>query len=36
MNDFPITDLLDDDECLAWRERHLHPQGLVLTHVRQL
>jgi transposase-like protein len=29
MIDFPITDLLDDDECLAWLERHLHPQGLV-------
>jgi transposase-like protein len=27
MLDFPITDLLDDAECLAWLERHLHPQG---------
>jgi transposase-like protein len=29
MIDFPITDLLDDAECLAWLERHLHPQGFV-------
>jgi transposase-like protein len=28
MIDFPIDDLLDDDACLQWLERHLHPDGL--------
>jgi transposase-like protein len=28
MIDFPIDDLLDDDACLRWLERHLHPEGL--------
>jgi transposase-like protein len=32
MIDFPITDLLDDAECLVWLERHLHPQGFVCPH----
>jgi transposase-like protein len=32
MTDFPITDLLDDAECLAWLEHHLHPQGFVYPH----
>lgn len=26
--DFPITELLDDEACVTWLERHLHPQGL--------
>jgi hypothetical protein len=28
MIDFPNTDLLDDDCCTLWLERHLHPGGL--------
>jgi transposase-like protein len=32
MIDFPLTDLLDDAECLAWLEHHLHPQGFVCPH----
>jgi hypothetical protein len=28
MIDFPITDVLDDDSCTRWLERHLHPAGL--------
>lgn len=32
MIDFPITDLLDDAECLTWLERYLHPQGFVCPH----
>jgi transposase-like protein len=28
MLDFPIGDLLDEDACLSWLEKHLHPQGL--------
>src|SRR5437867_4391395 len=28
MIDFPIDDLLDEDACLHWLERHLHPGGL--------
>jgi transposase-like protein len=32
MIDFPITDLLDDAECLVWLERHLHPHGFVCPH----
>jgi transposase-like protein len=29
MIDFPITELLADSICTIWRERHLHPRGLV-------
>lgn len=32
MIDFPITDLLDDDSCTLWLERHLHPGGLQCPH----
>jgi transposase-like protein len=32
MIDFPITELLDDAECLAWLERYLHPHGFVCPH----
>ena len=32
MIDFPITDLLDDDSCTLWLERHLHPVGLKCPH----
>ena len=32
MIDFPIADLLDDDICTAWLERHLHPEGLKCPH----
>ncbi len=28
MIDFPIGELLDEDECLQWLERYLHPEGL--------
>ena len=28
MIDFPIGELLDEDECKQWLERHLHPRGL--------
>ena len=28
MLDFPIDDLLDNDACLEWLERHLHPEGM--------
>src|SRR5258708_20463233 len=29
MIDFPIADLLCDDECLTWMQEILHPEGLV-------
>jgi hypothetical protein len=32
MIDFPMTDLLDDDICTSWLERHLHPAGLNCPH----
>ncbi len=32
MIDFPIADLLDDDICTGWLERHLHPEGLKCPH----
>jgi hypothetical protein len=32
MIDFPITDLLDNDSCTLWFERHLHPGGLRCPH----
>jgi transposase-like protein len=32
MIDFPIADLLDDDSCTLWLERHLHPEGLKCPH----
>src|ERR1044072_7259067 len=25
---FPITDLLSEQECVAWIQRHFHPLGL--------
>ncbi len=28
MIDFPIGELLDEDECLEWLEKYLHPDGL--------
>ena len=28
MLDFPLGDLLDENACLLWLEKHLHPQGL--------
>ena len=28
MLDFPIDDLLDNDACLTWLERHLHAEGM--------
>ncbi len=30
--DFPIIDLLDDDESSAWLEQHVHPTGLQCPH----
>lgn len=35
MLDFPITDLMDEAACLAWLERHLHPDGWVCPHCGQ-
>jgi hypothetical protein len=32
MIDFPMTDVLDDDICTSWLERHLHPEGLKCPH----
>jgi transposase-like protein len=28
MIDFPIDELLDEEECAKWLEKHLHPAGL--------
>lgn len=28
MIDFPIDELLDEQACLVWLERYLHPDGL--------
>ncbi len=30
--DFPIIDLLDHDQCVAWLEHHFHPTGLRCPH----
>ncbi len=30
--DFPIIDLLDMDESIAWLEKHFHPDGLKCPH----
>ena len=30
--DFPIIDLLDEDQSVAWLEQHLHPHGLRCPH----
>ena len=30
--DFPILDLLDDDQSIAWLEQHFHPLGLQCPH----
>jgi transposase-like protein len=30
--DFPIIDLLDLDESMAWLEKHFHPKGLKCPH----
>ena len=30
--DFPIIDLLDNDQCVAWLEHHFHPTGLRCAH----
>ena len=30
--DFPIIDLLDDDQSIAWLEQHFHPHGLQCPH----
>jgi transposase-like protein len=32
MLDFAITDLMDEQACLNWLERHLHPTGWVCPH----
>ncbi len=32
MIDFPIAELMDDDICTIWLERHLHPHGLRCPH----
>lgn len=30
--DFPILDLLDDDESVRWLEKHFHPDGFGCPH----
>ncbi len=30
--DFPIIDLLDNDQCVAWLEQYFHPSGLHCPH----
>ncbi len=30
--DFPIIDLLDDEQSSAWLEQHFHPSGLYCPH----
>ncbi|MDQ5854243.1 MAG: hypothetical protein M3380_19680, partial [Chloroflexota bacterium] len=30
--DFPIIDLLDDEQSIAWLEWHFHPHGLQCPH----
>ena len=30
--DFPIIDLLETDQCVAWLEQHFHPTGLRCPH----
>jgi transposase-like protein len=32
MIDVPIDDLLDNEACTAWLEKHLHPEGLRCPH----
>lgn len=32
MIDFPLDDVLDEQACLDWLERHLHPEGLACPH----
>lgn len=32
MIDFPISDLLDNEACMAWLEKQLHPNGLSCPH----
>jgi transposase-like protein len=36
MIDFPMTDLLDDNSCTNWLERHRHPAGLKCPHCGSL
>jgi transposase-like protein len=30
--DFPIIDLLEEDQCITWVEQHFHPNGLACPH----
>ncbi len=32
--DFPIIDVLDDEQCSAWLAQHFHPNGLACPHCR--
>ena len=32
MIDFPITELVADEECVVWLEQQLHPKGFVCPH----
>jgi len=34
MIDFPITELLSDEECVEWLESYVHPDGFVCPHCR--
>ena len=36
MIDFRMTDLLADNRCINWLERHLHPEGLKCPHCGSL
>ena len=31
---FPITELLDEQESIAWVEKHFHPKGLAVPRLR--
>src|SRR5215207_5544793 len=36
MIDFPIDELLDEDGCARWLEKHLHPDGLKCPRCGQI
>ena len=33
--DFPIIDLMDEDESVAWRMKHFHPDRMRCPHCQQ-
>ncbi len=32
--EFPLLDVLDDEQSIAWLEQHFHPNGLACPHCR--